>query len=151
MRVKPCLRAQCAIRTVLAIILGVTALPALACSVSATDLAFGTIDPLISGATDSASEITVTCPSSTSYSITLSAGNGTYAERELHSGTHALPYNIYTDAARTIVWGDGTGGVAVDGTADSDGNTHTAYGRVPHDPAAVPASYADSIVVTISF
>lgn len=151
MRVKPASRAQCALRPALAVIFGATASSALACSVSATDLAFGTINPLISGATDSASSITVTCPSSTSYSITLSAGNGTYAERELHSGTHVLSYNIYTDAARTIVWGDGTGGVAVEGTADSDGTIHTAYGRVPHDPAAVPASYADSIVVTISF
>ncbi len=68
------------------------------------------------------------------------------------SGTHELSYNLYTDATHTMIWGDGTGGsTTVSGTADQSGTEHTIYGRVPWQPQAVPGSYSDSIVITISY
>lgn len=126
--------------------------PVFACTVTATSFQFGTIDPLIAMTTTSTSTITVNCPAPTSYAIALSPGAGTFAERLMMSGSNTLSYNLYADAAHTIIWGDGTGGTAtVNGSASTSGTSHTVYGRAPHQPTAVPGIYADSIVVTVSF
>ena len=39
-----------------------------------------------------------------------------------------LAYNLYREASRSIIWGDGTGGSAV---GSGTGATHTVYGRIP--------------------
>lgn len=123
-----------------------------ACTASATSHQFGMINPLDRTATSSVSSITISCPSTTSYSISLSAGAGTYAERLMHSGSDALSYNLYSDSNHQTIWGDGTGGSAVvNGSADSGGTSHSVYGNVPSQPQAVPGSYSDSIVVTVTF
>lgn len=123
-----------------------------ACTVSATSHAFGVIDPLVAVDHDSTSSVSVSCDTLTSYSVSLSAGAGTYGNRELVSGSDALMYNLYDDAARSRVWGDGSGTtVTVNGSADSGGTTHSVYGRVPHQPTAVPGSYSDSITVTVTY
>lgn len=128
------------------------AAPGLACTVTATNFQFGVIDPLIAMTTTSTSTITVNCPAPTSYAIALSQGAGTFAERLMMSGTNTLSYNLYADAAHTVIWGDGTAGTStVNGSASTAGTTHTVYGRAPHQPTAVPGGYADSIVVTLSF
>ncbi len=125
---------------------------AAACTVSATSAAFGTIDPLVNTETLSTATVSVSCPESTSYTVALGPGNGTIENRLMVSGTHELSYNLYTDASRSIIWGDGTGGSStVSGTADSSGTDHTVYGHVPWQPSAVPGTYSDSIVVTATF
>lgn len=128
------------------------AAPAFACTVSATSFQFGAIDPLVASPTDSSSTITVDCPSLTAYTIALSAGNGSYAERQMQSGANSLAYNLYTAATYTNIWGDGTGGSStVAGSADASGTEHSVFGRVPHQATATPGTYSDSIVVTITF
>lgn len=123
-----------------------------ACSVSATSAAFGTVDPLVNTETLSTAIVSVSCPESTTYMVALGPGNGTIENRLMLSGTHELSYNLYTDASRSIIWGDGTGGSAtVSGMADSSGTDHTVYGHVPWQPSAVPGTYNDSIVVTVSY
>lgn len=123
-----------------------------ACAVSATSLAFGTIDPLVNTETLSTSTISVSCSESTSYTVALGPGNGTIEDRYMVSDTHKLSYNLYTDSSRSMIWGDGTGGsTTVSGTADSSGTDHTVYGHVPWQPSAVPGTYSDSIVVTVSY
>lgn len=139
-------------RVALALPVLVFAAPAFACTVTATGFQFGVIDPLIATTTTSTSTITVNCPAPTSYMIALSPGSGTFAERLMTSGTNTLSYNLYADAAHTIIWGDGTAGTStVNGSASTAGSTHTVYGRAPHQPTAVPGVYSDSIVVTLSF
>lgn len=126
--------------------------PAWACTVSASPFQFGVVDPLIVAETNSTSSVSVSCPSVTSYTIALSTGAGTFAEREMQSGAYSLIYNLYADAARTMIWGDGTGiSTVVSGSASTAGTTHTIYGKLPHQPTAVPGVYSDSIVVTLSF
>jgi spore coat protein U-like protein len=123
-----------------------------ACSVNATGFQFGTIDPLVATDHDSTSTVTVTCPSLTSYSVALSTGSGTFSQRQMTSGANTLNYNLYADAGRTSIWGDGSGSsLTVSGSADNTGTDHTVYGRSPHQPAAVPGTYSDSIVVTVTF
>lgn len=125
---------------------------ATACTVSSSALVFGAINPLVAADTDSAADIDVDCPTLSSYEIQLSTGNGTYLARYLVSGSLHLYYNLYTDAARTSIWGDGSGGsVTVSASATVGINRHTVYGRIPHDSSAVPGIYSDSIVVTVTF
>jgi spore coat protein U-like protein len=82
--------------------------------------------------------------------VMLSAGQShNFVVRTLRSGANALNYNLYTSAARNLVWGDGSGAT---GVMFADKN-HTVvldiYGSIPagQDPAV--GLYTDSIVVTI--
>ncbi|HEX7027403.1 MAG TPA: spore coat U domain-containing protein [Gammaproteobacteria bacterium] len=126
--------------------------PAVACTVTATNFQFGTIDPLIATDHQSSSTVTVTCPGVTAYTVSLSPGGGTYGQRQMASGGNTLNYNLYISSLYTSIWGDGTGSTStVSGNADSSGSVLTVYGRLPHQPTAIPGSYADSIVVTVTF
>ena len=139
------------LRTSIALLLWIAS-PALACTVSASPFQFGVVDPLIAAETTSTSSISVTCPSVTTYTIALSAGSGTFAERQMQGGSYSLIYNLDADAARTTIWGDGSGiSTVVTGSASTAGTTHNIYGKLPHQPTAVPGVYSDSIVVTLSF
>ena len=143
-----------------------TAHAAIGCSVSTSGVGFGDYDPLLATPDDSSADIAVTCtrqifvdPFSVSYTLSLSRGSsGTFSPRRMNAGTAQLNYNLYVDAARAEVWGDGTNSTAtVDGTAafvwfqTSKTNTHTVYGRVPARQDAAPGVYADTIITTITF
>ncbi len=121
------------------------------CSVAVNGLIFGDYDVFNSSHTDSTGTITVSCSAETAYTLKLSAGNGSFSERLLLDGSHSLSYNIYTDAARSLVWGDGSGGsVTQSGNTDTSAE-HTAYGRIPARQNVYPGTYVDSIVVTLEY
>ncbi len=102
--------------------------------------------------------------------ITLSAGNsGTYTPwRRMTRAAAGLSYNLYLDAARTLVWGDGTAGTLPVVPLPLQGNgkylnpnssvnfSYTVYGRIPAASATinntvVPGTYTDNIIVTINY
>jgi spore coat protein U-like protein len=92
--------------------------------------------------------------------VTLSAGSsGTFAQRQMRAGRAVLNYNLFDDATRTRVWGNGTGGsVLVAGTLlVNPGNyvvneiIHPIYGRIPAQQGADTGSYGDTILVTLTF
>jgi spore coat protein U-like protein len=134
------------------------------CSVAATALAFGVYSPFAASPSDSSGTITVTCSPNVvslpvSYTVKLSAGNaGSFAARALASGASTLPYQLYSDAARTAVWGDGSAGTATVGGGFTLGlvfpvsATHTVYGRIPAGQSGVRAgAHADTITVTVEY
>lgn len=139
-------------RWLLAVALAITAQQGWAalCSFSATGVAFGSYDVFSNQSVDSTSNIAVTCDVSSSYSISLSPGGGSYASRVMASGGHTLNYNLYTDATRTVIWGDGTGSTATVNGSGITGN-HTVYGRIPARQNVYVATYSDTITVTLSF
>ncbi|MDP9104912.1 MAG: spore coat U domain-containing protein [Candidatus Eremiobacteraeota bacterium] len=118
-------------------------------------MAFGNYDPAAASSLTATSTIAVTCTPGTVASITMDAGQNAgsataFSGRALKFGTTTLPYQIFKDAARTQVWGDGTNGgsqaVSVTGIG-----TLTAYAHIPAG-ASVPAGvYSDTINVTVSF
>jgi spore coat protein U-like protein len=123
------------------------------CSISSTALAFGAYDPFATTPLDSTSELIYRCPPGPRLRISLDAGgSGSFAARELRRGADVLRYNLYLDAARTVVWGDGAGGSATGPqvTVTGAGGTVTAYvfGRIPAGQDPVPGTYADTIRVT---
>ena len=120
------------------------------CTASSTSVAFGSYDPFSSSPNDAVGSVAVTCNVSASYTIALSAGQGTFTNRTLLNGTHSMNYNLYTDSLHSQVWGDGTGAthtVAGSGTSAS----YSVYGEIPALQNAYVGSYADSVVVTVSF
>jgi spore coat protein U-like protein len=137
------------------------------CSVTVTGVAFGAYDPTISAPDDSTGTVTVTCnytgggASGISYSVAFSRGSSnSYALRQMRAGTLSLNYNLYSDSARSVVLGDGTGGTSIFSGSFTVGpgvgngtrtGTHTVYGRAPALQPVDPGSYSDPIVVTLTF
>jgi len=136
---------------------GQTCTSLLCVTVIAGDLAFGNYAPLSALVTDSTSTVTIQArlilggaPTAISYTVGLGTGAGTVAQRKMTSGANELNYNLYTDAARGTVWG---GGSVSGSTSAITGNaSHTVYGRIPaSQTTVVPGTYADTIVVTVTF
>ena len=134
--------------------LTVTASVVPSCTVSATTLAFGPLNP--SANNDQTAAIQWQCTKDFSTVIKLGAGgSGTIAARSM-GGAAALPYQLYTDATHSTIFGDGTTGSAAPvtgvGYSGPPGNV-TVYGRVLQANAAVaPAgSYTDTVQITIVF
>lgn len=119
---------------------------------AANAFAFGPYDTFATAPLDGTSTLTYECPPGQAIRITLDAGSaGTFGSRTMRQGAEALLYNLYLDAARTVVWGDGTGGSAIGpGVTTRAGRTTTAwvFGRIPAGQDAVPGSYGDTIRVT---
>lgn len=126
-------------------------------TVIAGDLAFGNYAPLSALATDSTSTVTIQArlvlglvPTAISYTVGLGTGAGTVAQRKMTSGANGLNYNLYTDAARGTVWGASSVSGSTSGVTGNA--SHTVYGRIPASQATVvPGTYADAIVVTVTF
>lgn len=126
------------------------------CLISATNIDFGQVG-LITSPISSTGMITTTCSKSTPYSISLSAGQGTGASvssRKLtrNGGNDTLAYALYSDAARTSPWGDGssgTGTVSATGTGTTQGTT--IYASLLAPAAAPPGVYVDSVVATVTY
>jgi spore coat protein U-like protein len=85
--------------------------------------------------------------------ITLDEGqSGTYSQRTMTSGANTLQYNLYTDAARTTVWGDGTSGTSeYTFLFTSSSGSVNIYGRIPALQDVAVGHYSDSVTVTIVF
>ena len=123
-----------------------------ACTVDARGIAFGAYDPLSGAALDGAGDIAVTCDAGLAYTIALSSGGGSYAERRLASGGDSLAYNLFTSAARLFVWGDGSGGTStVSGSGTGSSVDIPIYGRIAAGQNVRAGAYADGVIVTISF
>ena len=144
------------------ILLGASATsPALTCSASTPNLAFGSYSGTLGIATDSQTTLTVTCSSFISilvgYSISLSVGNsGNSAARELRQSTDVLNYNLYSDPLRSSVWGAGGSSVSDSFLLSILGigvdRLYPIYGRIPAGQINAPSgSYSDSITVTVAY
>ena len=131
-----------------------------ACSLASSSVAFGAYDAVSATAATFNGTVTVTCTALSglgSYSIKLSTGGGTsYAGRQMTSGSLLLPYQLYSEATRTSIWGDGTGGTVVingsNGIPVTGGTTvFQIYGRIAARLVTTPASYLDSITATLTY
>ena len=120
------------------------------CAISPDSVAFGNYDPLSPVAHDGVGNVAINCSAPTSFTISLGPGNGSVEQREMWGGSSEMRYNLYTDAARMLVWGDGMGaGNTVSDTAQS-GN-YAVYGRIPARQNLAAGVYADVVVVTITY
>jgi spore coat protein U-like protein len=123
-----------------------------ACNASVTMVDFGRVDHKEGG--DITGQLTVTCDGPTGFQVSASPGYGSYRERTMMGprGT-VLRYNLYVDAARRRVWGDGDSGGTARITGQSDGRkavSFTIYGRIPDGQSVRQGSYRDSVKVSVS-
>lgn len=127
------------------------------CTVSAVGVNFGTYNPLSLTAATATGTVNVTCTLGlfSSWTVTLSTGDSnSFAQRVLENGAASLGYNLYTSAAYSSVWGDGTGGTGVQSGTQTLGTTnvtYTVYGRIPARQDVAAGSYLDTITVTVSY
>lgn len=149
-------------RTLAVALSGLSGAAGAVCSVNATSVGFGSYNPLSSVHTDTTGTVTVTCSGLlnllVSYEILLSRGGaGSYTPRRMSSGSNTLNYNLYTNIARTTIWGDNTGGSSrVTGSMlvqllVPNSQNHTVYGRIPAQQNAAVGVYADTITVTVNY
>lgn len=132
----------------------VTATVTAACSVTATNLSFGSYDPSSATNNDATSTVTPTCTLLTAYNIGLNAGTGsgaTVTTRKMTKGSDTLNYSLYRDAVRSQNWGDTVGTDTVSGTGTGLGVATIVYGRIPASQNVPTGSYADTITVTVTF
>jgi spore coat protein U-like protein len=110
-----------------------TASVAAQCNVSAANLAFGAVNPL-SSQVDATTNLTVNCTKNSSYTVGLDAGTttgATIAQRLMANGANTMQYNLYTDSARSSIWGNSAGSwVSGTGAGLGTAQTRTVYGRV---------------------
>ncbi|VBB11053.1 Csu type fimbrial protein [Burkholderia stabilis] len=124
------------------------------CNISATNVSFGTAS-VLSGTLAATGSITAQCTNGDAWKIALNggnAGNVTAREMQRSGGGGTIGYGLYTDAARSIPWGDGTGGsTTVTGVGTGTSQVVTVYGAVPAQTTPAPGNYSDTITATISF
>lgn len=124
------------------------------CNISTTAVAFGSVNVVSGLDVDATGGLSVTCTSGTAWSASADAGAGTLATmavRKMANGTNMLNYALYTDSARTTVWGNAADATTVkfSGTGNGSAQASTIYARVPSSQTSLPAgSYADTVTVT---
>ena len=157
-------------RGLFAALAALAAVPAMAvtCSVSVPGLAFGAYDVFAAGALQSTTTVSVTCTRQSgdgtsitvNYTLALSTGaSGSYAQRRMTSGANTLNYNVYTNSARTLIWGNGGGGsnlvagsmTLVRTTHPTQTDQYTVYGSVTALQDVATGAYADSLTLTETF
>lgn len=126
------------------------------CTLSATNINFGA-SGVLNGALTATGTLSVACTNNDAYSISLSAGSGvgaTVADRRMTKGggTEQVKYQLYSNAALTIPWGDGSNGTAlVSAFGNGSNQAITVYGRVPPQTTPSAGTYTDTIVATIVY
>jgi spore coat protein U-like protein len=123
------------------------------CSISATNLIF---PDYTQAQLDAQSQISVTCTDATPWDVGLDGGRypgGTIARRSMSGpGPSQLDYQLYSDPARTNVWGDRVGNDTVSGTGNGIPQRLDVYGRIPAGQDRVrDGGYVDTITATITF
>ena len=166
------------IRMILAVAFGLLSLTAHAqkssfsCVPSNNSILFGTYDPLLNSVLDSTGTFIVSCTDSGSkpsksttlvYSVALSNAALRQMAPTQGTSTDRLNYDIFTNATRSIPWGDGTTGVVITGSLSVPGQSTVSsapiayYGRIsaPQDvsatspPFAAPTTYSQSLTMTV--
>ncbi|SEE37861.1 Spore coat protein U (SCPU) domain-containing protein [Rhizobiales bacterium GAS191] len=123
------------------------------CNVSATTLNFGTASVLTHNV-DATSSLSVQCSNSLPYTVALNGGNSGATDptqRKMANGAAQITYGLYRDPARTLPWGSTTGSNTAAGTGTGAAQALTVYGRVSAQTTPAPATYQDTIVVTITY
>jgi spore coat protein U-like protein len=127
-----------------------------ACTIiSADNITFGTQGVLTTAVPGSAAQIKVQCTNTTNYNIGLNAGTGvgaTVANRKMTApGGATINYSLYKDSGFTTVWGNTILTDTVPDTGTGVIKTYNVYGQVPAQSTPAPATYTDTITVTVTY
>lgn len=149
--------ARSAIRSVavLSLLFGTGPAAAATCVVTnVTPINFGAYSQSSTVPLDSVGELAVDCTTPSPVQIILGRGlSGRQTPREMLARGIALHYNLFMDAAHTVVWGDGTEGTQVFmGIAPAPQSLRLSiFGRMFALQAVPAGTYVDRIVVAVVF
>jgi spore coat protein U-like protein len=128
------------------------------------DMDFGSFagSTTLAGDQDATAKLVVTCSNGASYTVYLGDGLARLSggARRMQTGASAfLPYQLYQDNDRTVVWDEtggpaalgGTGGVS--GTGAGTAQTIFVYGRIVSGTVipGLTGQYSDSVLVTVTY
>jgi spore coat protein U-like protein len=127
-----------------------------ACSIGVTGVNFGAYDPMATNPNDSTGNVSYRCNRRDAVTISLSRGHAsTFAPRQMRRGSEVLNYNLYRDATRSSIWGNGTGGTVVYFDPAPPGRNITVtvpiFGRIPPGQDVAVGTYSDDITVTANW
>ncbi len=122
------------------------------CTITTTPLSFGTYTGL---ALTSTSSITVTCTNSTPYDVGLSAGTAAGATTINRSmvgpSSTLLSYELDSDSAHTVNWGNIVDTDTIEVTGNGLGQTLTVYGQIHAGQYYLPGLYSDTVTATVTY
>ncbi|MCX7856440.1 MAG: spore coat U domain-containing protein [Deltaproteobacteria bacterium] len=126
------------------------------CTITASNLTFSEYNPLSSSHTDYTGILTIYCDKTSNVQVSIGpSSNSGFNPRRLRNVEYGemLNYNIYTDAARTRIWGDGTSGTyTVRANVKKNSSVLLkVYGRVFATQEVGTGFYTDQLAVTISY
>jgi len=132
---------------------------AIQCRITVTPFNFGIYSPTAPAHLDVIGQLDVRCQAQPgSFTVILGPGiSGNQLARTMSAGgTTVLNYNLYRDAARTQIWGDGTPPTfVVSGIRTVQGRptfyNYPIFGRVFANQAPAPGQYSDTIIATVLF
>jgi spore coat protein U-like protein len=141
-----------------ALLLAAGAVRAQSCTLNTVSgVSFGSYDALETGPLDQTGSVTFECDVLFlgTVAVDVSTGSsGTFAFREMRNGGHSLRYNLFLDATRSQIWGDGTSESSRFGPALpllGIPQTLTIYGRIPARQSSPVGAYTDTVTATINF
>ncbi|HEX6178877.1 MAG TPA: spore coat U domain-containing protein [Thermoanaerobaculia bacterium] len=147
------------IAVIAALLLSASQLEAGSCTwrTNPTNVVFGIYSVFGTGSLSATSSYEFRCTPNTEGIMTFSRGSnaGSYFPRYMASGGNLIGYNVYDDAANTVVIGDGSGGttrrVVFNGTPQNKDFSDTVYASVPLGTDVPPGTYVDTITATLSW
>ena len=129
------------------------------CTLSTTSVSFGAYNVFTATPTDGTGQVNFQCSPGGGggpvQSVTIHLSNGgapSFDPRRMLRGGEILNYNLYLNAARTTIWGDGTGGTQVyaQGGLPSNSNVNiNVFGRIPAGQDVSAGIYTNTVVATI--
>lgn len=127
------------------------------CNVATTGITFSALNPLDTAAETTLGVINLKCSGGpVSYTISLSAGNGSLASRKMLNEGNNLNYNIFTSSSNRGVLGDGSLGSAVITGSSASPETsvaYTIYGTVLNKGFASSRAgvFGDNITINLAY
>jgi spore coat protein U-like protein len=124
------------------------------CDISASALDFGEYRAATGSPRQGTTQLRATCTPGTTYQIGLNEGTSAGAstnQRKMVSATGALNYQLYTDSARSVIWGNTPGTDTVTGAGTGLAQDLTVFGSIPAGQSVPAEEYADTITVRIYY
>lgn len=132
----------------------VTAKVQAVCEVTATDLTFGNYTAQSGTPLQGTTLLRATCTPGSTYQVGLNEGTSpgaTVNQRKMVSGAQVLNYQLYSDSARSTIWGNTAGTDTVTGVGTGLAVDHTVFGAVPAAQVVPAGDYSDTVTVRIYY
>jgi spore coat protein U-like protein len=131
------------------------------CTMSTTSINFGNYDVFSTTPLDAFGTITINCSRNVrraTVTLSVSSTSGSFNPRRMRrsAGSDLLDYNVYTDAARTTIFGDGSQGTSRIRPSRPPGPrvpwsaNITMYGRIPPGQNVSVGAYSDTLTATVT-